>query len=603
MKSTFAKYQSYWKKGWISSFLVLGCFSYLLKVSWFKWGSLVIDTGRELYVPLRILSGKILYKDIMYIYGPFSPHFNALLCLIFGIHLRSFVISGVLTTLVMCVLIYKISRIFLNVIFSTLSLLTFLFVFAFGNLYEAGIFNFILPYSYPSIHSVTFAILALFFYYRAITKGKRIYSYLCGFSVMLSLLARIEVGIVLVVSMLLGIFLDFRKAFKKRCTTAIVYCFLPLFVAGLIYNSFTVATKNKAYKNFQIMISAFLENLNMSNSFQAELSGTSDLPNNIKWIFLTALYYFAIIFIFFIVGKVSLQSKRFFLIKKKGVVVILTLIITAVAILFQRKFFPYYLQYRCTPFICILVFIIAYRRYLMGVEMQKFLFLAVFSIFSFLLLTRMLFNVWAGHYGFYLLVAGMVCYYIFFLKIAPEIFIAQREMQRYYKFTFIILSIAFIMSHATISFFMYKIRTMGIVSPRGTMFVRPAYFRCKELLRYIRDKTESSASLIVFPEGASLNFFSCRDNPMYCLYFLPTDSYRPNYEKNFIKDLEDKAIKYAVIVNRSTSEYGAARFGIDYAQDIMRYLAEDYVIKRQFGPMPFTTNEISLWLLEKKAAF
>jgi len=46
---------------------------------WLHQGILTIDTGRELYIPSRILSGELLYKDILNIYGALAYQINALL--------------------------------------------------------------------------------------------------------------------------------------------------------------------------------------------------------------------------------------------------------------------------------------------------------------------------------------------------------------------------------------------------------------------------------------------------------------------------------------------------------------------------------------------
>ena len=38
--------------------------------------ALMIDFGRELYVPWQLNEGKALYRDIAYFHGPFSPYLN-----------------------------------------------------------------------------------------------------------------------------------------------------------------------------------------------------------------------------------------------------------------------------------------------------------------------------------------------------------------------------------------------------------------------------------------------------------------------------------------------------------------------------------------------
>jgi hypothetical protein len=37
-----------------------------------------VDSGRELWVPLALNSGKVLYRDISYFNGPLAPYLNAL---------------------------------------------------------------------------------------------------------------------------------------------------------------------------------------------------------------------------------------------------------------------------------------------------------------------------------------------------------------------------------------------------------------------------------------------------------------------------------------------------------------------------------------------
>ncbi|MFH1847084.1 MAG: hypothetical protein ABH869_05970, partial [Candidatus Omnitrophota bacterium] len=74
--------------------IIVGCFAYLLDFTWLKWGDLIIDTGRELYVPLMLSEGKLLYKDIVYVYGPFVPYLHALLFKLFAPHLNWLILSG-----------------------------------------------------------------------------------------------------------------------------------------------------------------------------------------------------------------------------------------------------------------------------------------------------------------------------------------------------------------------------------------------------------------------------------------------------------------------------------------------------------------------------
>src|SRR5215831_4354737 len=49
---------------------------WILKIwsTWANWGTLDIDCGREMYVPKVLAEGKVLYRDIWYLYGPVAPY-------------------------------------------------------------------------------------------------------------------------------------------------------------------------------------------------------------------------------------------------------------------------------------------------------------------------------------------------------------------------------------------------------------------------------------------------------------------------------------------------------------------------------------------------
>ena len=57
-----------------------------LSVSWQRWANPIVDCGREMYVPWRILEGDVLYRDLFFVYGPLVPYWHATLFLVFGVH-------------------------------------------------------------------------------------------------------------------------------------------------------------------------------------------------------------------------------------------------------------------------------------------------------------------------------------------------------------------------------------------------------------------------------------------------------------------------------------------------------------------------------------
>ena len=59
------------------------------------YSEFLIDVGREIYYPERILQGDILYKDLFDIYGPLAYQFNAILYKLFGAKLSTLYGAGV----------------------------------------------------------------------------------------------------------------------------------------------------------------------------------------------------------------------------------------------------------------------------------------------------------------------------------------------------------------------------------------------------------------------------------------------------------------------------------------------------------------------------
>src|SRR5262249_24576413 len=78
--------------------------------SWQRWTQPLLDHGREMNLPARILPGERLYSDVQFLYGPLAPHFNALLYRIFGIHLATLKVSGAVCAILILLMIYWLAR-------------------------------------------------------------------------------------------------------------------------------------------------------------------------------------------------------------------------------------------------------------------------------------------------------------------------------------------------------------------------------------------------------------------------------------------------------------------------------------------------------------
>src|SRR4051794_17214899 len=74
---------------WTGPVIVAVVFLVMIFLIWNRGPDPVLDFGREVYIPWRINAGQVLYRDIEYFNGPFSPYFNALVFRIFGTSLQA----------------------------------------------------------------------------------------------------------------------------------------------------------------------------------------------------------------------------------------------------------------------------------------------------------------------------------------------------------------------------------------------------------------------------------------------------------------------------------------------------------------------------------
>src|SRR5215467_7426910 len=66
-----------------------------------KWSDPIIDSGREWIVPDALSRGELLYRDVVYWFGPFTPYWHALFFKIFGSSFRTLVVAGIVSSAAM----------------------------------------------------------------------------------------------------------------------------------------------------------------------------------------------------------------------------------------------------------------------------------------------------------------------------------------------------------------------------------------------------------------------------------------------------------------------------------------------------------------------
>lgn len=158
--------------------------------TWGHWGDIQIDCGRELYVPLEVLRGKLVYRDFWYPYGPLMPYVEALLIATFGKHLAVYYIFGLSVTIASALLLFEIGMILDGIAVGLTA--------AFGLIlegFEPWAFNFIFPYSYAATLGLALGLLSAILAVKYVINDSRISLALGGVAAALALLCKQEVGL------------------------------------------------------------------------------------------------------------------------------------------------------------------------------------------------------------------------------------------------------------------------------------------------------------------------------------------------------------------------------------------------------------------------
>jgi len=128
--------------------------------TWGAWGDVTIDSGHEMYVPALLATGKTLYRDTWFMYGPAGPYVNAYLFRTFGIHLSVLYWAGALSALASSVMLY-VTGMYLSSWVAGWTAGAVLLLEAFA----PSVFCFPLPYSFSAVYG---CLLGCVFLYSAV---------------------------------------------------------------------------------------------------------------------------------------------------------------------------------------------------------------------------------------------------------------------------------------------------------------------------------------------------------------------------------------------------------------------------------------------------
>lgn len=165
----------------------------MLAWTWGKWPDVLVDFGRELYVPWRIVEGDRLHAELAWFNGPLSPYLNATWFRLFGVGLWTLVGANLALLAVLATLAWRGLDREGGSWAACAGTVTLLVAFAFAHLTGIGNYNFVTPYSHELTHGLLAAAIALATLIRFRDTGRRALLPLAGLALGLVFLTKAEV--------------------------------------------------------------------------------------------------------------------------------------------------------------------------------------------------------------------------------------------------------------------------------------------------------------------------------------------------------------------------------------------------------------------------
>jgi hypothetical protein len=583
-------------------FLLYGLLiSVFLSLSWMRWGDLIVDTGKEWYFPAQILSGKVLYRDLIWLYGPLVPYLNALFFRIGGVQIGSLVASGIFSLVLTVYALHHLAKALLGAFLAVLVVVTFIAVFAFGYYVSPCNYNFIIPYTYASTYGLAFALLGIFFFQKTKETADKIPEIGTVFFLCAALLTRPEVGVMALTAIALPAVLEYgadksrgRTHIRQAMTVALVSVGAAMLAFFIFYVIF-LRGETGTWK-------AVIEHISHRGTIEGNLSGLNDIGDNLRVWFISGFLYalFTLLFAGGGFAAAAVQGPAP-LLKRPYPGLAVAIVTLGLAYYLFISFFGYQAQYRCLPLLCLIVGARSARNLYRGQDAERESLLLTLSLFSFLALLRIFLRVWPGHFGFTLIVPGLIIYYLFFLRMVPSLF-RESGVRLFVKGGFVFLSLLFIVAYVKTSLNWYGKSTLEVTSPRGSLSFFPTepYLSSEPFLEYLEQNTLSDETLAVFPEGISFNFLADRTNPLTDYIYNPVDLAPEGTSQRVIEQLGRYRVTYVAVLQRDTTEQGFSSFGKDYGTDIMGYILKNYDLQKVFGSFPYTAGRFGIALFKRK---
>jgi 4-amino-4-deoxy-L-arabinose transferase-like glycosyltransferase len=542
-------------------------------ISWHRWASVVIDGGREMNLPWRLLNGETLYSEAYYLYGPLAPYVNALLYKIFGVHLNTLYAAGFICSLLILLLVFQIGRRIMPLLQATLATLAVMVICVFK---QGGHTPF--PYAFSALYGITLALGAFAAQFYFLENRKNILLLISGFLIGLTLICKQEYALAAIAGSFALILLPSKNRFGIALRIFLPAIAIPIITYGILALKIPASALFDDTFFLPNQVPRELVYFNMSRIGMDYPSKTifELLQSTSILMWVGGLIALVSIFCAHKIDRTSLRSMRYFF--------LVTLIgLIAFFLIHWLSGIDWWISpMRALPLLCAMVIFGSLLDLLRKKSIDQYLFLI--AVFSLVVLTREITRVSSGGaYTAFMLPLPLVLF-TYLTTVSFPNFLSTNKMKHYARvlalgmFMLVLGSTAKHIIKVYLTEPSYDVNTMR-GSVRTKADVGPAF---DQALSFISKNTGPSDFIFAAPEGSSLNFLANRPTALRYEQLIPGFVDEAQQEQA-IQRLKERKVKFIFILNRPTREFGPVVFGQDYGVHLMNWIEDHYQLTEVFG--------------------
>jgi hypothetical protein len=592
---------------WLPPLAVGSCFTLFAFWSWGKWTDPQIDFGNELYTAWQIGEGRPLYADMAYRNGPFSHYLNALWFLLFGASVRTLVLCNLAILVAITAMLMRILRLSCGRIAAAVCACFFLAVFAFSQYGLIANFNYVTPYQHAQTHGILLGFSMILAIVEAERRGSALWSALAGACLGLLFLGKVEIFVPAAATALAGAWVLARGegvssrdalhrilAMSAGAVLPVLLCFALLWSAMPANLAWLGVRGNWAY----------LGDALLSDRFYVAGAGMEDIVGN----GLRALAAFLGIAL---VALAVATADRFLPVLRRAQWSAAAGVVCFLLLWRVEEWIPWKPASRGLPFstfaLLAMLWLPALRRHLPERLRERWLPVALWSLYGLGLLGKMLLNARFGHYGFVLAMPATLLIVATLVEVIPA---HLRERHGGGQLAFA-LSLA-VLAAAAVFFWgatdrIYARKNFALGRGPDVIVVEDPKFMSRGLvmartMEELEKQMGDGDTLLVLPEGMSLNFWLRRVNPTPYHLFLPTELAAFGGDERMLDDIRKAPPDFIVLAHRGHLEFGTGPFGVDprNGRRLMEWVRQDYDVVMRVGAPPFKSPHFGTLILQRK---